>query len=478
MSIRQFGTFTVVNRPVATGVFVQAGDTLTINSNGMLHFGGTGGWHGNSDANGVDWWLPNESSVPSLRYKSLIWTSGRTWRQGGTSTGPMTINESGEVVLACNERAVEDNSGGWQITIDRETATDTELPRPSSSSALCQSLSGDFELVITKNQHQSDSGVNSGDVSAFRRSSSRSDFGTWYWRRHITQGGGFSNPNRVIPVDSAFRLPSLFQATDGQFWGVCVQGRRQGGQVKYFGLSRDWGLLGGGERDVQGASNCIGSPAMTQSGFGPMSSNFELIVPVAGGGMDHYWLNRNTPHNEFNAGWNRFTHFGRPGIEVEAVRLMYSTFGNLEVLALERGPNGRELVAYWQNGSGGNWHLASVIPGSTGRVSGIPAFIQSSWGAEESSLGTFEVVVPATNGGLLYFTRHAFAWRENDPIPSSTRFAAAHMIQSTFRSDGVNGNFEVVAETGNNLRFGFGQLFFCFFNTATRSWSTIGRIPV
>lgn len=476
MSIRHYGTFTVVKQPVATGVFVQAGDTLTINSSGLLNFGGTLGWIGEHDANGVDWRVfpTDDSRVSSLRYLSLIWSSGGTWHQGGTSTGRIRVSESGEVVLACNEQTVYDNAGGWQITIDRETATDTELPRPTSSSALCQSLSGDFELVVTKNQNPSTLGTNSGDVYALWRSNSASDFGTWRWRRYITQGDGPSNGTFPIPSNRAFRLPSWFQATDGQFWGVCVQGQ----QVKYFGLARDYSLvLGGRERDVQGASNCVGSPAITQSGFGS-STNFELIVPVAGGGMDHYWLNRDTPHNEFNASWNRFTHFGRPGIEVVAARVMYSTFGNLEVLALERGPSGLELVFYWQNGPGGQWQPGFVIPGSTGRVSGIPAFIQSSWGANENTLGTFEVVVPATNGGLLYFTRYAFAWRENQSIPSSTRFSAAHMIQSTFRSDGVHGNFEIIAETGNGSTFGFGQLFFCWFNTATRSWSTINRIPV
>lgn len=470
MSTRQFGTFRVVNQPVATGVFVQAGDTLSITSTGTVHFGGTGGWIGDHDANGVNWATPGESIDPSLRYLSLIWTSGRTWRQGGTSTGPQAVNESGQVLLACNERVVYDNENGWQVTVSRETAANRELPRPSASSALIQSLSGDFELVVTKNQSPYGA-TNSGDAYSARRSNSPSDFGTWYWVRPITGSDTGANPGQTIPFDQASRFPCWFQATDGQFWGVYVQGQ----QVKYFALRDRVSFLG--MRDVQGASNCVGAPAITQSGFGAMG-NFELIVPVAGGGMDQYWLNRDVPRTEFNVPWNRFTHFGRPGIQVLAVRLMFSTFGNLEVLALEQSPRGGlELVFYWQNGPGGNWSAPFVIPGSTGRVNGIPAFIQSSWGLEEGSPGTFEVIVPSRNEGLLHFTRYG-DWRENPPIPNSNApsFAAVHMIQNTEGSDGIHGNFEVVAETGIYGTYGFGRLFFCWFDTASRSWSTLSEI--
>lgn len=471
MSTRQFGTFRVVNQPVATGVFVQAGDTLSITSTGTVQFGGTGNWIGNWDANGANnWSAPDESRAPSLTYLSLIWASGRTWRQGGTNTGRQTVDESGEVILACNERVVYDNTGGWQVTISRETATDRELPRPSASSSLVHNFSGDFELVVTHNQSRH-SGGSSGDLNSARRSNSPADYGRWYWETPITQGAANSPDFSPIPFDRAFRLPCWFRATDGQLWGVCVQGR----QVKYFIVARDRSTLA--MRDVQGASDCVGAPALTQSGFGSMG-NFELIVPVAGGGMDQYWLNRDVPHSEFNVPWNRFTHFGRPGIQVLAARLMFSTFGNLEVLALEQSPRGGlELVFYWQNGPGGPWSEPFVIPGSTGRVNGIPAFIQSSWGLEEGNAGTFEVIVPSRNEGLLHFTRYG-AWRENPAIPNSNavNFAAVHMIQNTEGSDGIHGNFEVVAETGNYGTFGYGQLFFCWFETAPRSWSALSEI--
>jgi hypothetical protein len=84
------------------------------------------------------------------------------------------------------------------------------------------------------------------------------------------------------------------------------------------------------------------------------------------------------------------------------------------------------------------------------RVSGNPAMIQSDWGVP----GNFELLVPRGNVVAEYVRVNqdpAFPWHflrnivyptprnSLGPVPVSVTF-----VQSTFKSDGVHGNFEAV----------------------------------
>jgi len=192
-----------------------------------------------------------------------------------------------------------------------------------------------------------------------------------------------------------------------------------------------------------------GTHGLIQGNFGVMG-NFEMVVPLAAGGLAHFWRDNDAP----GLPWNGPIPFGSSDTYA-SVALIQSNFtssgngaGNLEVVAR----SGNRLDFYWRDDVAPfTWH--GPIAFETG-VTGDPTFIQSRFGR----MGNFEMVVPLAAGGLAHF------WRDNDapglpwngPIPfgSSDTYAAVTLIQSNFSSSGNGpGNLEVVARSGNRLDF-------------------------
>ncbi|HEX2170917.1 MAG TPA: galactose oxidase-like domain-containing protein [Dehalococcoidia bacterium] len=183
------------------------------------------------------------------------------------------------------------------------------------------------------------------------------------------------------------------------------------------------------------AAGVTGNPALIQSRFGA-AGNFELVVPLASGGLAHYWRNNDDP----NLPWIGPTVFGASLGQVAAVSFIQSTFGDpghLEVIARV----GSDLLHWWRDsGPSATWHGPRPIPvGSlpAGAIPiGVPAFIQSRFGTQ----GNFELVSPLSTGGLAHW------WRDNDdpllPWSPPTVFgqgavSAAALIQSTFGTPGL-----------------------------------------
>jgi hypothetical protein len=193
-----------------------------------------------------------------------------------------------------------------------------------------------------------------------------------------------------------------------------------------------------------GAAGVSGNPVLIQSRFG-RQGNFELVVPLASGGLAHYWRNNDNPAFP----WSAPTPFGQNSGTVDAVTMIESNFGspgNLEVI----GRVGSALCFFWRDsGPAFKWNGPFGI-GISG-VSGNPALIQSRFGRQ----GNFEMVVPLASGGLAHYWRNndnpAFPWSGPTPFGQGLGHVdAVTMIQSNY---GSPGNLEVVARVGSQLYF-------------------------
>ena len=194
-------------------------------------------------------------------------------------------------------------------------------------------------------------------------------------------------------------------------------------------------------------TNLTGIPSMTQSKFGQKKANFELVVPLAGGGLAHYWRDNDTDAYPWRAG----AIFGVEAGQIDSVTLIQSNFGspgNLELVARSQD----RLLYFWRtslppftwNGPFSIFADGTEISGVTGN----PVMIQSRFGNQ----GNFELAVPLLSGGLAHY------WRDNDDpitpwhgptrIAIQTRFETVSLIQSNIVDPG---NLEVVARVGDQL---------------------------
>ena len=141
-----------------------------------------------------------------------------------------------------------------------------------------------------------------------------------------------------------------------------------------------------------------GNLALIQSRFG-WQGNFELVVPLATGGLAHYSRINDDPAMP----WSEPIVFGTDSGQVDAVALIESNFGipgNLEVVARV----GDRLIYFWRDPAG--WHGSYPLMVDGQQVNGIagnPALIQSNVGKQ----GNFELVVPLSSGIARF-------WRNND----------------------------------------------------------------
>ncbi len=191
-----------------------------------------------------------------------------------------------------------------------------------------------------------------------------------------------------------------------------------------------------------GSPGVSGNPVLIQSRFGKVG-NFELVIPLAGGGLGYYWRN----NDDTKLAWSPLVVFAQSLGKVDAVTMIQSNFGspgNMELIARV----GNRLYSMWRDsGPAFTWNGLSNIcqPG----VSGNPVLIQSHFG----TVGNFELIAPLESGGLASY------WRNNDdpnlpwngPYPFAQglgQVQAITMIESNF---GSPGNFELIVLAGNQL---------------------------
>jgi hypothetical protein len=180
------------------------------------------------------------------------------------------------------------------------------------------------------------------------------------------------------------------------------------------------------------ASGVAGNPSLVQAP-GPVNLNFEVVAPLVGGGIGHWYRDNNNPELPWAGPQVFATELGAVG----AVSLVHSTLGDdLEVVARV----GETLVHYWRQS--GAWHgPVHFFTGATG----APAFIQSGHGG----IGDFQVVTPLVAGGMAHLSRDNDApgrpWRApttfGSGVVTSTSLLHSVLLQGA-RS------LEVAARTG------------------------------
>jgi hypothetical protein len=138
------------------------------------------------------------------------------------------------------------------------------------------------------------------------------------------------------------------------------------------------------------ASGVSGWPAIIQSSFGTVG-NFEVVVPLSNGGLQHFWCN-----NDFTGQpWSATTPFAQVinGInqQWQGVSLIQSSFGNLEVIATPVVVAGGQVSHFWRD-SNNNWNYNSTSDSFGDSITGTASLIQSNFGSGPT--GDFEVVAP------------------------------------------------------------------------------------
>ncbi|AEH10352.1 MULTISPECIES: hypothetical protein [Protofrankia] len=183
-----------------------------------------------------------------------------------------------------------------------------------------------------------------------------------------------------------------------------------------------------------------GNPVLVQSGFGH-TGNFELVVPSAFAGMTHLWRDNDAP----GFPWREPTQVAQGNGRIDALTMIQSrlaTPGALEALARV----GKSLLFLWRDsGPALRWQSPTRI---TDGVAGTPSLIHSRLGRR----GTFEVLAPAADVGLLYLSRNndaaGFPWSQPVVVAANLGHVdAVSLIQGNFD----NSNLEAVALAGGRL---------------------------
>jgi len=197
-----------------------------------------------------------------------------------------------------------------------------------------------------------------------------------------------------------------------------------------------------------------GNPCMIQSKFNADlgHGNFELLVPLAGGGLGAYFRENNTP----GLPWETSAIFGQSAGLVDAVSMIQSNFGdpgNLEVVAR----TGDKLQFFFRDsGPLFQWSPPFEMSADNRPIRGAigtPTLLQSRNGHQ----GNFELLVPLASGGLAHF------FRDNDDpnlpwhgptivLDPRTQYLDATMIQSSF---GDGHDLEVIGTGTSSLTFFF-----------------------
>ena len=236
-------------------------------------------------------------------------------------------------------------------------------------------------------------------------------------------------------------IGDVCSGTSGLVCGVRVQA--------YWSARDNACVIPGGVKSGQ----ATGNPALIQGRF-EHRGNFEMVVPLASGGLAHYDRANDLPF----VPWFGPNDFAADVGELDAVTLIQSNFttgakiGDLEVVARF----GQDLLFFAREDTPPYiWHGPFQATGFQQMAfSGNPVLIEGRFG----KVGNFEMVVPLASGGLAHYDR------AND-LPGTPWFGpevfatdvgpldAVTMIQSNFTAGPGIGNLEVVARFGEDLLF-------------------------
>src|SRR5215216_7057233 len=278
---------------------------------------------------------------------------------------------------------------------------------------------------------------NHGAKGNFEVVAPRGGGGLAHWfRKNDDPSRPWSGPTLMFGSTDEVDAAALIQSNLGRVGNLEVVANAGGSLYHYW---RDdggtWAWHGNKTKPARPfATGVVGAAGLVQSSHGTRG-NFEVVAPLAAGGLAHWWRNNDAP----SLTWHGPTRFGAG--RIGAVALIQSNFGrlgNLEVVALVGG----QLV-HWSRDDGGTGRWTRRATFGTG-VAGAPALIQSSHGTK----GNFEVVAPLSAGGLAHWWRGDNGVWHGPTTFGSGSVRAAALIQSNF---GPLGNLEVVALVGDQL---------------------------
>jgi hypothetical protein len=150
---------------------------------------------------------------------------------------------------------------------------------------------------------------------------------------------------------------------------------------------------------VFGPTDCRGVPGFIQSDYNA-PGNFEVVVLVGGGQLQHVWRD--------GAGWHLGPKFGS-NLALSGATLVQGTYGsphgNLEVVAVR--DNGT-MQHFWRTESDFAWHAGAVFGAG---IASPPVMIQGQYGMRDETgpHGNFELCVAA--GGQV---QHWWRWNGGD----------------------------------------------------------------
>lgn len=253
-----------------------------------------------------------------------------------------------------------------------------------------------------------------------------------YWRANDgTQA--WIGPNIFGTDAGAVDAVSLIQSSYGQHLEVVA---RIGDHLEHFWRDSNFPTQTWyGPSHIAPNVSVSGTPSFIQGRFGT-PGNFEVVTPLAVGGMAHFWRD-NSPGGTLQ--WSPPTPL--PTVSaVSDVSLIQgnlgSTFDDLEVVARI----GDQLFHFYRAGLTWFGEISSFVSG----VTGTPSFVQGRFGIP----GNFELVTPLASGGMTHLWRDntSFQWYQSLPPFSGGTVRSVSVIQGNYGN-----NLEAVARIGCSL---------------------------
>jgi hypothetical protein len=269
--------------------------------------------------------------------------------------------------------------------------------------------------------------------------------------------------NAVSLIQSNFS--SKLSSTGVQGQGNLAVVERTGTTLNYY-FREDINFTWSGATFI--TSDASGIPSFVQAKpgtFGTMG-NYELVTPLATGGMAHFFRNNDDP----SLPWTLTAIFGTEFPVVSAVSLIQSNFSTQFVTTGVQGPGNLVVAAtigsdvfyfYRDDVAPFAWNGPTTVI-ATG-VTGNPSLVQAKPGTY-GAMGNFELVTSLISGGMAHFFRNNddpnLPW--SGPVVFATDQGivnAVSLIQSNFSTEFVNtgvqgpGNLAVVANVGGNLLY-------------------------
>jgi Domain of unknown function (DUF1929)/Glyoxal oxidase N-terminus len=163
-----------------------------------------------------------------------------------------------------------------------------------------------------------------------------------WWRDNDTTGYPWSGPTYF--ASGSYEAVAMLQNSGNGNLEVLA---RAGNELAHLWRDDGGTWAWNGPDSVPGTQGVAGQHTLLQGAEG----NFEVIAPLASGGLAHFWRDNSDPA----LSWHGPTPFGAG--QVDAVAAIESSFGNLEVVARV----GKQFHHYWRNSQTGEWNGPNAI---------------------------------------------------------------------------------------------------------------------